>query len=302
MSLKFTLNIKKFSQANEKLLDKGFFLRGTNGSDILLIHGLTGSPYEVGFVAKFLNRQGYSVTCPRLANHGGPIEILRDTPWPAFYQSVRDTFQQIKSRNPQGPIFVSGLSVGALFSLLLAYEFPQSTTGVSCLAPTVFYDGWNCTKWRFLLPLAYGTFLKKYFYFKEEPPYGIKNETIRGRVHEYYNQAKLEDTFQARQHGYAYYPVTLLYQHHLLNKHLVKKLSQIRTPVQLIQAYDDDMSSTRNSQFIYDRIQSEIKEIKMLYNSYHIITADQERETVAKEMTRFFDQLRSKFENKKKIP
>jgi carboxylesterase len=63
-------------------------------------------------------------------------------------------------------------------------------------------------------------------------------------------------------------------------------------PVQLIQAKDDDVASVKNSKFIYDRISSKTKEIVLLYDSYHVITADQERETVAERVTGFFDRLR----------
>jgi esterase/lipase len=48
------------------------------------------------------------------------------------------------------------------------------------------------------------------------------------------------------------------------------------------------MSSVRNSQFIYNRVKSDRKELVLLHNSYHIITADQERNAVAMHMQRFF--------------
>lgn len=190
-----------------------------------------------------------------------------------------------------GPIFVSGLSMGALLALLLADEFKEKVAGVSCLAPTLFYDGWNSPDSKFWLPLGYKTFLKYFFYFKEEPPYGIKNEVIRDRIHKYYKQARLEDTENAAQYGYPYFPVTLLHQMHLLVDHLNKRLPHIHAPVQLIQAKDDDTASIKNSKYIYDNIGSEIKEMILLYDSYHVITADQERDTVAQKVESFFSAI-----------
>ena len=58
--------------------------------------------------------------------------------------------------------------------------------------------------------------------------------------------------------------------------------------IQLIQAKDDDVASIKNSKFIYDKVRSEIKEMVLLYNSYHVITADQEREIVAEKVADFF--------------
>ena len=48
------------------------------------------------------------------------------------------------------------------------------------------------------------------------------------------------------------------------------------------------MSSVRNAQFIYDHVASRRKEIVYLEDSYHVITADQERGKVAQSMLDFF--------------
>lgn len=294
MSVTFRIDFKKKSKLKTDLaslqLDE-LFLQGDNGHAVILIHGLTGTPHEMKFLANFLHRQGYSVVCPRLANHGQPLEILKTTKWPDFYESVRQAF--IKAKDSYDLIFVAGLSMGALLALLLVEEFPDRIAGVSCLSPTLFYDGWNTPWSKCLLPLAYMTPIKHYFYFKEDPPYGIKNETIRRFVHKYYSRASLNDIKEVARYGYPYFPVTLLYQLHLLVKTLTKKLGNIRAPVQIIQAKDDDMTSVKNAQFIYDRVKSEVKEIVLLYNSYHLITADQERDKVAEAMERFFNRIRN---------
>jgi len=296
MGIWFDLRLKKkiFSNSRNLPTEKnGLFFKGTSEKIIILVHGLTGAPYETGFLAKFLQRAGYSVFCPRLANHGESIDVLKRTTWQECYESVERVFLEVESSHPNTQVFVSGLSIGALLVLLLAEKFSERISGVSCLSPTLFYDGWNSPWSRHLLPLAYMSPLKNFFYFKEEPPYGIKNETIRKRIHEYYKQASLDDMKEVGRYGYPFYPLTLLYQHDQLVKHLLKKLPLIKTPVQLIQAQDDDMTSVKNSQFIHDRIKSEIKEIVLLYDSYHVITSDQERETVAKEVARFFGHLKN---------
>ncbi len=275
------------SRKNFKTPDNGYFLPGTNGRVVILIHGLTGTPHEMRFLANYINRQGYAVTCPRLANHGTHIDILKKSKWQEFHKTIRESYLEI-AKNYTG-VYVSGLSMGALLALLLADEFRDGISGVSCLAPTLFYDGWNCPWYRCLLPFTYFTKLKYLFYFKEEPPYGIKNKAVRQLIHEYYSQAKLDNMESVAQFGYPYFPVSLLHQLEKLVKHLSKRLSNVVAPVQLIHAREDDMASVRNSQFIYDRVQSVKKEFVLLDNSYHIITADQERGTVAKKMVEFFN-------------
>jgi carboxylesterase len=80
----------------------------------------------------------------------------------------------------------------------------------------------------------------------------------------------------------------------LIVRYLSKRLLRMKTPVQLIQAKDDDMTSIKNSKYIYDRVRSEIKEMIFLYNSYHVISVDQERDIVAEKMEGFFNRIVNK--------
>jgi carboxylesterase len=252
---------------------------------VLLIHGLTGTPNEMKGLANFFYRRGYSVLCSRLAHHGEPLHLLKRAKWQEFYQSVKEALRKI----PAGQkVFTAGLSMGALLALLLAEEFPERISGTTCLSPTLFYDGWNIPWSHCLLPLAYYTPIRYFAYFKEEPPYGIKNERIRNKIHEYYKNASFADVSAVAQYGYPYFPVTLLCELRLLIHEVMEKMSRIRVPIQLIQASEDDMTSVKNSQFIYDHVASDQKEIVLLHDSYHVITADQERKKVAQKMEEFF--------------
>jgi len=294
MSVVFSLDKRNFLKPPPRAdlpEDSSISLKGANGCMIILIHGLTGTPNEMKFIATHLNKKGYSVICPRLANHGEAIWVLKRSRWQDFYESIRDVVTKGEAADFEGPIFAGGLSMGALLALLLANEFTEKIKGVSCLAPTLFYDGWNTPLSKYLMPLAYSP-LKHFFYFKEEPPYGIKNEAIQQRIHKYYDNVKLHDIENVAQYGYPYFPITLLHQLHLLVNYIIKKFPEMRFPVQLIQAKDDDMTSVQNSKFIYERIKSDMKEIVLLYDSYHVITADQEREVVAEKMEDFFGRAR----------
>lgn len=294
MSVVFSFNLKEWikpKSGNSLAAQDGFSLKGDNGSTVILIHGLTGTPNEMKFLATFLNKKGYSVICPRLAKHGEPIRVLKYARWQEFYESVRNIFTSGELAGAKGPVFTSGLSMGALLALLAADEFKERVAGVSCLAPTLFYDGWNSPGSEIFLPFAYYTPLKYFAYFKEEPPYGIKNEAMQERIHKYYGSAKLDDMENVAQYGYPYFPVTLLHQLQLLVRHLTGKLPSMNFPVQLIQAKDDDMASVKNSKFIYDRVKVEMKEMILLYDSYHVITADQERDIVGEKMDDFFTRV-----------
>jgi len=300
MSVKLHVNFKKkpviSAEDKDSSSNNEILLKGNNGCSVVLIHGLTGTPNEMRFIARFLNKEGYSVICPRLANHGAPVGVLKKTKWESFYDSARAAF--VKARGEGGLVFVSGLSMGALLALLLSDEFKGEISGVSCLSPTLFYDGWNMPWSRYFLPLAYSTPIKHIFYFKEDSPYGIKNKKIQDMVHRQYSKTDFNNMGNVSKYGYPYFPVVLLYQLHRLVEHLKKRLKYIDVPVQLIQAKEDDMTSVKNSQFIYDRINSKVKEIVLLNDSYHVITADQERDKVAQKMIDFFNNIKYNSTNK----
>jgi carboxylesterase len=284
MAVKFCFRLPR--QPSSSNLTNGLeYKTEASQATVLLIHGLTGTPIEMKGLANFFYRRGYSVLCPRLACHGEPLHILKKAKWQDFYRSAKEALLRIP---PDQKIFTAGLSMGALIALLLAEEFSERVSGVTTLSPTLFYDGWNIPWSHCLLPLAYYTPVRYFAYFKEEPPYGIKNERIRNKVHEYYKNASLSDVSEVAQYGYPYFPTTLFRELHLLIRHLMKKMPGIRTPVQMIQALEDDMTSVKNSQYIHDHIASTQKETVLLHDSYHVITADQERRTVAQKMHEFF--------------
>ncbi len=269
--------------------DSSFFLPGDKNL-CFLIHGLTGTAKEMSSIAQRLNKHGFSVAAPLMANHDKSISCLKRTSWQEFYNSMRDEF--IKYADAYENIFVAGLSFGALIGIMLAREFPKKVKALNCFSPTLFFDGWskgNKPKSRIFLPLVYRTPLKYWFYFKEEYPYGIKNERLRSKIESFYKEAKLFDYSKVRLYGYPVIPVSCMYQNYLLSKRVTSILKDITTPIQLMQARDDDVTSPKNSYCIYDRVSSPEKEIIFFENSYHIITADQERNKVAQITADFFE-------------
>lgn len=270
--------------------DSGFFLPGDKNL-CFLIHGLTGTAKEMGSIAQRLNKQGFSVASPLMRNHNKSISVLKRTPWKEFYNSIRDEF--VRYSNEYENIFVAGLSFGALIGILLAHEFPEKVKALNCFSPTLFYDGWGNPKSRVFLPIVYRTPLKYWFYFKEEYPYGLKNERLRSKVESFYKEAKLFDYSKVHLYGFPVIPVSCMYQNYLLAKKVISVLKAVRTPIQLLQARDDDVTSPKNSYYIYENIGSKDKNILFLENSYHIITADQERDKVAEQTVLFFEKYRS---------
>ncbi|MDD5281291.1 MAG: alpha/beta hydrolase [Candidatus Omnitrophica bacterium] len=283
------LSFKEDKREINNIADTGFFLPG-NKNLCFLIHGLTGTAKEMGAIAQRLNKQGFSVAVPLLLNHNKSISCLKKTTWQELYNSVRTEF--IKYSHEYENIFVAGLSFGALIGILLTHEFPGKVKALNCFSPTLFYDGWGNPKSRIFLPLIYKTPFKYWLYFKEEHPYGLKNERLRSKVENFYKDADLFDYNKVHLYGYPVIPVSCMYQNSLLAKKVISILKDIRTPIQILQAREDDVTSPKNSYCIYNRVGSKEKEIIFFENSYHIITADQERDKVAEKTVAFFEKYK----------
>jgi carboxylesterase len=272
------------------LADRGIFLPAKGGCTVLLLHGLTGSPTELGYVAYSLRyRGGHTVIVPRLVNHGQPLGVLARTKWRDLYGSARAAFLEARdiARANGSPLVVGGLSLGAVLSLLLAAEFPGDIDGTACLSPTLFYDGWNVPWFHKLIPLVSYTPLKYFSYFRESAPYGLRDEALRSKVAEQYGKMSLHDSANAESLGYAHFPVRLFCEVRPLIARCKRMLPSVTSPVLLVQAANDDMTGPRNSEFIRDRVGSARREIVTLEQSYHVVTADLEREAVARHLQSF---------------
>jgi len=110
-------------------------------------------------------------------------------------------------------------------------------------------------------------------------------------VHRFYNNAKLENIEGISKYGYAFFPVSLFHQLRRLVRKVIPLLGRINAPMLLIHPQEDDTASVKNSQLIYDGISSKVKKLVILTDSYHVITADQEREKVAREIKVFLDAI-----------
>src|SRR6266852_8258655 len=229
-----------------ELADRGIFLRGDGGCRVMLLHGLTGTPAELGYLAHWLRGRGrYHVSCPRLVNHGQPLGVLARTTSAQLYESAKDAFFEARkaARAERLPLVIGGLSLGANLSLMLAAEFPEDVAGVACLAPTLFYDGWSVPWYHRLVPLVDYTPLKYFTYFREREPFGLKDESLRGKIAAHYGKMDLRDSSAAAKSGYAHFPVRLFCEMGRIIKKCKETLPHVVSPVLVVQAEQDDITS-----------------------------------------------------------
>lgn len=107
---------------------------------VLLVHGFTGTPFEMRFLGEHLAGRGYSVVGPQLAGHCGTPAELGCTDWRDWYASVDRAFAELRGRVER--VAVVGLSLGGLLALELARQRGAEVAAVSALASPLWLDPW----------------------------------------------------------------------------------------------------------------------------------------------------------------
>ncbi len=256
---------------------------GRNG--VLLIHGLTGTPTEMRFIGKGLNRNGFTVYGMQLAGHCGDEADLLATGRSDWYRSVVAAAEKL--RGDVDRLFVAGLSMGSLLALKLAADRPEMVDGLGLYGTTFVYDGWTIPwigKLSFLLPLVVSLGFGRKQKFHECFPYGIKDERIRQRI------AGSMLSGDSAAGGLAGNPWPSLAEFYRLSWRVRRLLSNVRTPALVIHAKDDDVASLKNVRTVVRGISGPVETV-LLENSYHMITVDQERNLVIERTTRFFNEV-----------
>ncbi|MEN9671628.1 MAG: hypothetical protein RL018_1905 [Pseudomonadota bacterium] len=241
---------------------------------VLMLHGLGASPLELSRLAKDLNVAGFSVFVPSIPNYSFGTECGDWQDW------VQNAEQYLWDLRPQyTTVSVVGLSMGATLTMALAQR--ESITSMVLLSTALAYDGWAIPWYSFLLNFAsWLPFASRYRYAEAEP-FGIKNPEMRAMVKRALQKDHISES------GADYLPFKYVSEGRALIQEARKNVRLIDCPTLFIHAADDETVHMRNAEWAYDNIRSATKEFIYLGDSYHMITVDNERETVNQETVRF---------------
>jgi alpha-beta hydrolase superfamily lysophospholipase len=90
---------------------------------VLLLHGLSDSPYSLRHVAALYEKQGYVVVLPRLPGHGTVPAGLLDVQWQDWLAVVELAAREVRARTGPGkPFHVVGYSNGGALALKYAMD------------------------------------------------------------------------------------------------------------------------------------------------------------------------------------
>jgi carboxylesterase len=104
----------------------------------LLLHGFTGSPWDVRPLGEALAARGMRVVAPRLPGHGTTPQALLHVTWRDWQAAAESALHALHGHRS---VFVAGLSMGALLALGLAARNPESVRALALVAPAVRFQG-----------------------------------------------------------------------------------------------------------------------------------------------------------------
>jgi carboxylesterase len=105
---------------------------------VVVVHGFTGTPFEMRLLGEDLAARGFAVEGPLLAGHGGTTRDLARTTWRDWVRSASDAVDRLRARVGNRKVAVVGLSMGALVTLELARTRPDDVAAIGCLAPALW--------------------------------------------------------------------------------------------------------------------------------------------------------------------
>lgn len=216
---------------------------------ILLLHGLTGTPGEVGPLGSYLSERGISTLGPWLKGHDTNPKDLAKTNWQDWADSAREAYDHLRKNCSK--IFVGGLSMGADQALHLAANVPVAGV-LSMAAPIRIFD------FRFN-GIAFFRILQ---WWTTSLTGGILDPSAPPHM------------------TYPYVMTKSLYDLKKLMDVVRPELPRITAPALVIQGKKDSMVPPSNGDLVYQALGSASKHLLYLDRSDHVVTMDFEKQTV----------------------
>ena len=245
---------------------------------VLMLHGLGASSLELTRLAKDLHDQGFSVRAPDLQGYcfGTPNQ-----PWSSWMAQTQEHLWDMRKRYET--VSVVGVSMGATLGLMLAQREPL--TALVVLSAALSYDGWAIPWYQFLMDWTQWIPFSDIYQYKERDPFGIKNDETRAMVK---RMMKLDHISES---GAETLTLASLKEGRRFIQATLQNMADIDSPTLIMHAVDDESVHIRSAERVFEQIKSLHKEFIYLGDSYHMITIDNERETVHQETTRFLRKM-----------
>lgn len=244
------------------------FYRQAPDSDsvAILVHGFTGSPYDMKELADYLYASGIDVFVVRLAGHGTTPRDLTQYSHTDWWQSVMDAITEVEKEGKR--IFLIGYSFGANLVLDMAARYPQRFAGLICLGTSITLR-FRLLNSRYLKLANYSLRLVGKRYWKKR-----------------YVPRSMIAAFEATG-NYARVPLKSMIHFHDFIRMSRELLAKVTIPILLIHSREDRVSSPVSSQYIFDRVGSTYKEMFILPEFNHNPLRSESRDKIFGKVVNF---------------
>jgi len=228
---------------------------------VLLVHGFTGSPYEMRYLGSRLHEVGFSVSIIRLPGHGTDGNDFLRTNAKDWLRKVVDEYMNLQQ--VYKTVYVAGLSMGGVLTILLSSIFPVPR--IALAAPAVDVPNTFIT----LTPYA-GLFIPS-----KPKPYDVDpNE-----------QAELQELHRRYQSRTWVRPAGELWKLILQAR---KRLPRVQSETLILVSRNDQTVPMKALETVKHSIGTKTFKEKIYTNSSHIIINDVDKEDAAQEIIDWF--------------
>jgi len=224
---------------------------------VLLIHGFTGSPHDMSYLAGKLHQSGFTVSVPRLPGHGTSHKDFLNCKWQDWLRRSIDSYLDLTLHCDK--IHVVGLSMGGLLAAIVAALFKSPKLVLAAPAFKVMDRRLSLTPLMSLFVSYRG---------KEAPTF--EDDSLNKLAQEYWNKVFVK-------------PAAQLYK---LQKTAIKHLELIQSETLVIVTQKDNTVPMSVLDVIRSHLKSQFKTI-VLEKSAHPVTNDIEKELVAEKIVEF---------------
>ena len=207
----------------------------------------------------YLNERGFTISALLLPGHGTEAEDLNRCQWPDWVEHVEQELSHLQTRCER--VFVAGISMGALLALHLAPRHGELAGAILCSPAITLAD-----------PFIYLTPVLKYLLPIKS---GFGNDDLT------------DPQAGQRLWGYGKYPLWGAHELLKLQLRVRRILPQVTCPLLIVHSTGDQIIGAHCGRYTYQRVASEDKELVILHNSGHVVTADSEWEFVAEKTYMF---------------
>ena len=124
--------------SQRKISGEGFRYDADGQMACYIIHGFTGSTYEMNELGKYMASQGITAVADTLPGHGTSPEDCNTKVYQDWIDSVQKGFDRLSAEKEE--VFVVGFSLGGALTLKLAME--RDIPGIVLYAPIIKHKKW----------------------------------------------------------------------------------------------------------------------------------------------------------------